>query len=37
VKDDIKVSLEEKRNFFSFVLTVVTVCLAPMATLTGYW
>jgi hypothetical protein len=37
VKDDIKVSLEEKRNFFSFILTVVTVGLAPMTILTGYW
>ena len=37
VKEDIRVSLEEKRNFFSFVLTVVTVFLAPLTILTGYW
>lgn len=37
IKDDIRVSLEEKRNFFSFVLTVVTVFLAPLTILTGYW
>jgi hypothetical protein len=37
VKDDIHSSLEEKRNFFSFILTVVTVGLAPLTILTGYW
>jgi len=37
VKEDIHVSLEEKRNFFSFILTVVTVFLAPLTILTGYW
>jgi hypothetical protein len=37
VHDDIKISLEDKRNFFSFILTTVTVGLAPMAILTGYW
>jgi hypothetical protein len=37
IKEDIRVSLEEKRNFFSFVLTVVTVFLAPLTILTGYW
>ena len=37
VKEDIRLSLEEKRNFFSFVLTVVTVFLAPLTILTGYW
>lgn len=36
-KDDIHSSLEEKRNFFSFILTVVTVGLAPITILTGYW
>ena len=34
VKDDIKAHLEEKRNFFSFILTVVTVGLSPMTILT---
>lgn len=37
VKDDIHSSLEEKRNFFSFILTIVTVGLAPLTVLTGYW
>lgn len=37
VKEDIHASLEEKRNFFSFILTVVTVFLAPLTILTGYW
>ena len=37
VKEDIHSSLEEKRNFFSFILTVVTVFLAPLTILTGYW
>ena len=37
VKEDIRISLEEKRNFFSFILTTVTVALAPLTILTGYW
>ena len=37
IKDDIHSSLEEKRNFFSFILTVVTVGLAPITILCGYW
>lgn len=37
VKEDIRVRLEEKRNFFSFILTTVTVGLAPLTILTGYW
>jgi hypothetical protein len=37
VKEEIKVSLEEKRNLFSFILTVVTVTLAPLTILTSYW
>lgn len=37
LEENIRVSLEEKRNFFSFILTVVTVMLAPMTILTGYW
>lgn len=37
VQTTIATSLEEKRNFFSFILTVVTVGLAPMTILTGYW
>lgn len=30
-------SLDEKRNFYSFLLTVVTVFLAPLTILTGYF
>lgn len=37
VKSDVQDSLEEKRNFYSFLLTVVTIFLAPVAILTGYW
>lgn len=37
IKDDIHSSLDEKRNFFSFILTIVTVGLAPLTILTGYW
>lgn len=37
VKEDIRISLDEKRNFFSFILTTVTVGLAPLTILTGYW
>lgn len=37
IKDDIHSSLDEKRNFFSFILTIVTVGLAPLTVLTGYW
>lgn len=28
---------DEKRNFLTFGLTTVTVLIAPMAVLTGYW
>lgn len=37
VKEDIRVSLDEKRNFFNFILTMVTVYLAPLTILCGYW
>lgn len=37
LKDDIKISLEDKRNFFNFILTMVTVYLAPLTILCGYW
>jgi hypothetical protein len=37
VNDEIHSSLDEKRNFFSFILTIVTVGLAPLTILTGYW
>jgi hypothetical protein len=37
ISEDIYSSLEEKRNFFSFILTIVTVGLAPATILTGYW
>jgi hypothetical protein len=37
LKDEVKFRLEDKRNFFSFVLTVVTVGLAPITILTSYW
>ena len=30
-------SLDEKRNFYSFLLTVVTIFLAPLTILTGYF
>ena len=30
-------SLEEKRNFLTFALTITTIMLSPMAILTGYW
>ena len=33
----IKKQLEEKRNFMSFVLTLVTVAALPTTILTGYW
>lgn len=32
-----KIKDDQKRNFFSFLLTVSTVFLAPLAALTGYW
>jgi hypothetical protein len=37
VKEDIRISLDEKRNFFNFILTMVTVYLAPLTILCGYW
>jgi hypothetical protein len=37
LKEDVRLGLDEKRNFFSFILTVVTVGLAPLTILTGYW
>lgn len=37
LKEDIKISLEDKRNFFNFILTMVTVYLAPLTILCGYW
>mmetsp|Transcript_23709 Transcript_23709/g.24323 ORF Transcript_23709/g.24323 Transcript_23709/m.24323 type:complete len:656 (-) Transcript_23709:168-2135(-) len=30
-------SLEEKRNFLTFALTITTIMLCPMTILTGYW
>ena len=37
IKEKIKYSLDEKRNFYNYVLAVVTVFLGPMTVLTGYW
>lgn len=37
VKENIRISLDEKRNFFNFILTMVTVYLAPLTILCGYW
>lgn len=37
VGDDIKFSLDEKRNYYSFLLTIATISLSPLAVLTGYW
>jgi hypothetical protein len=37
VIEEIKVSLEEKRNLFSLILISVTVTLAALTILTGYW
>ena len=37
VKDNITDSVEEKRSFYSYVLTVATVFLAPLSVLTGYF
>ena len=36
-KDLIQNQLEEKRNFTTFMLTIVTTVLAPLAVLTGYF
>lgn len=33
----IQFALEEKRNFFSYLLSVVTIFLGPLTVLTGYW
>jgi hypothetical protein len=30
-------SLEEKRNFLTFALTMVTIILSPLVCMTGYW
>lgn len=35
--DKIQFALEEKRNFFSYLLSVVTIFLGPLTVLTGYW
>ena len=37
MKENIEIGYEEKRNFLSFVFTITSVFLAPMAVLTGYW
>lgn len=36
-KDLIQNQLDEKRNFTTFMLTIVTTVLAPLAVLTGYF
>jgi Mg2+ and Co2+ transporter CorA len=35
IRELIATQLEEKRNFTSFTLTIVTTVLAPMAVMTG--
>lgn len=37
IGEDIRESLDEKRNFYNYLLAVVTVFLGPMTILTGYW
>jgi len=37
LKELIATQLDEKRNFTSFMLTIVTTILAPLAVLTGYF
>lgn len=37
ISQDIRESLDEKRNFYNYLLAVVTVFLGPMTILTGYW
>lgn len=37
LEQKIQYSLEEKRNFFSYLLSVVTIFLGPLTVLTGYW
>jgi len=37
LKDLIATQLDEKRNFMSFMLTIITTVLAPLAILTGYF
>jgi len=37
LKELIATQLDEKRNFMSFMLTIITTVLAPLAVLTGYF
>jgi hypothetical protein len=37
IGQDIRERLDEKRNFYNYLLAVVTVFLGPMTILTGYW
>jgi hypothetical protein len=37
IGQEIRDSLDEKRNFYNYLLAVVTVFLGPMTILTGYW
>ena len=37
LKELISTQLDEKRNFMSFMLTIITTILAPLAILTGYF
>lgn len=37
LKELITTQLDEKRNFMSFMLTIITTILAPLAVLTGYF
>ncbi len=37
VNEDCNASSEQMRNYYSFVLTIFTITMSPMAILTGYW
>ena len=37
LNSDLKDALSEKRDFYSFLLTIVTIIFSPLAILTGYF
>jgi magnesium transporter len=37
LQEDVKYTLEERRNFYSFLLTAITIGIAPITILTGYF
>jgi len=37
LREDIKYTIEERRNFYSFLLTAITIAIAPITILTGYF